>query len=93
MHPSEVRDETGHLISELHGVTLKQILEYLVKHLGWKQMVVEVPINCFDAKPSVKSSLVFLRRTPWARAKVEQLYIELRTDEVLAAAKEPGSGP
>ncbi len=87
---SDAFDESGHLISELHGVKLVQIVEYLVKHLGWAEMAEQVPINCFASNPSVKSSLVFLRRTPWARAKVEQLYIELRTDEVLAAKSPKG---
>lgn len=60
----------------LHGKTLEFILNELVTHVGWKQMGYLVPINCFLKDPSVKSSLVFLRRTPWARKKVEQLYIE-----------------
>jgi len=60
----------------LHGKTLEFILNELVAHLGWEQMGYLVPINCFLKDPSVKSSLKFLRRTPWARAKVEKLYIE-----------------
>jgi uncharacterized protein (DUF2132 family) len=88
--PPDAHDESGHLSSELHGVKLVQIVEYLVKQLGWEAMAEEVPINCFAAHPTVKSSLVFLRRTPWARTKVEQLYIRLRTKEILAlAAKDP----
>src|SRR4051812_31746205 len=79
--PGEVRDETGHLVRELHGVTLVQILEYLVDRLGWEGLASRIAINCFRVNPSVKSSLVFLRRTPWARAKVEALYIELRSTE------------
>ena len=75
----EPRDETGHLIRELHGVTLLQILEYLVQQLGWEELGSRIAINCFRIDPSIKSSLVFLRRTPWARAKVEELYIELRS--------------
>lgn len=80
---SPARDESGHLLSELHGVTLARIVEYLVEHLGWAELAVQIPINCFAVHPSVKSSLAFLRRTPWARTKVERLYIALRTDEVL----------
>ena len=79
---SEARDENGHLIRELHDVTLAQIVEYLFAQLGWEGLFARVRINCFAIDPSVKSSLVFLRRMPWARAEVEQLYIELRTKEV-----------
>lgn len=82
----ELRDETGHLVRELHGVTLAQVLEYLVARLEWTELARRVPIRCFEADPSVKSSLVFLRRTPWARTKVEALYVEVRTKELLAAA-------
>jgi uncharacterized protein (DUF2132 family) len=60
----------------LHGKTLEFILNELVEHLGWEHMGYLVPINCFNNDPSIKSSLKFLRKTPWAREKVEQLYIE-----------------
>lgn len=61
----------------LHGVTLKEILEYLHdKHGGWKPLGFIIPINCFLVDPSLKSSLTFLRKTPWARKKVEDLYLE-----------------
>jgi uncharacterized protein (DUF2132 family) len=80
--PPDVRDETGHLIRELHGVTLVQVLEYLVERIGWEGLASRITINCFRLEPSVKSSLVFLRRTPWARAKVEELYVELRSGEL-----------
>jgi len=60
----------------LHGKTLESILNELVEHVGWKQMAYLVPINCFINDPSIKSSLQFLRRTPWARAKVERIYLE-----------------
>jgi hypothetical protein len=73
---------TDHLIRELHGVTLVQILEYLVAHLGYASLGEQIKIGCFVTNPSIKSSLTFLRRTPWARAKVEELYIELRSREV-----------
>ena len=75
----EARDDQGHLIRELHGVTLAQIVEYLVEHVGWEGLASRIAINCFRSDPSVKSSLTFLRRTPWARAKVEELYVELRS--------------
>ena len=80
--PSEARDENGHLIRELHGVTLAHILEYLVAHYGWEGLDERIRINCFAVNPSIKSSLTFLRRTPWARTKVEDLYIHTRTKEV-----------
>ena len=77
----ETRDESGHLVRELHGVTLAAILEYLVERVGWEALAERIKINCFAANPSIKSSLTFLRRTPWARAKVEELYVEMRTNE------------
>lgn len=74
-----VRDDGGHLVRELHGVTLAQIVEALVADLGWEGLLERVRINCFAHDPSVKSSLTFLRRTPWARAEVEALYVERET--------------
>ena len=59
----------------LHGVTLEKILTDLVDLLGWEEMARKIRINCFASNPSIKSSLTFLRKTPWARAKVETLYI------------------
>ncbi|KXF82080.1 VF530 family protein [Enterovibrio coralii] len=60
----------------LHGVKLEQIINELVDHYGWETLAREVAINCFRNDPSVKSSLKFLRKTPWAREKVELLYID-----------------
>ena len=60
----------------LHGVTLEQMLEELVARLGWAEMGRRVRINCFTSDPSIASSLRFLRRTPWARAEVEALYVK-----------------
>ena len=60
----------------LHGVTLLMILERLVERYGWVEMSRRIRINCFAKDPSIKSSLTFLRRTPWARKKVEDLYVE-----------------
>lgn len=60
----------------MHGVTLAQILERLVDAYGWEGMADRVPVRCFELNPSMQSSLKFLRRTPWARAKVEALYLE-----------------
>jgi len=59
----------------LHGVTLKAIVEDLVTRRGWEDLAQRIRINCFANDPSVKSSLKFLRKTPWAREQVEQLYV------------------
>ncbi|MFT5080767.1 MAG: hypothetical protein ACJAZ8_002221 [Planctomycetota bacterium] len=59
----------------LHGKTLEFIVTTLVEHYGWEQLGREIDIKCFTNDPSVKSSLKFLRKTPWAREKVEQLYL------------------
>ena len=61
----------------LHGLTLETILERLVSHYGWPVLASLVDINCFKNDPSIKSSLKFLRKTPWARTKVEALYVKL----------------
>lgn len=61
----------------LHGVKLEQIITDLQAHYGWEYMGYEINIRCFTDNPSVKSSLKFLRRTPWARTKVEDLYLEM----------------
>ena len=60
----------------LHGVTLKAMLEDLVARRGWEDLGARIAIRCFTHEPSLGSSLKFLRKTPWARAKVEQLYLE-----------------
>lgn len=59
----------------LHGVTLKMMLEYLVAEYGWERLGVRINIHCFNYEPTINSSLKFLRKTEWARAKVERLYI------------------
>ena len=59
----------------LHGVTLESILTRLVEHYGWEEMARIIPINCFKSNPSIKSSLTFLRKTPWARQKLEAFYL------------------
>ncbi len=61
----------------LHGKTLEMILVSLVDHYGWEQLGYRININCFNNDPSIKSSLKFLRKTPWARKKVEDLYLEV----------------
>ncbi|MCE2739957.1 MAG: VF530 family protein [Sphingobacteriales bacterium] len=65
----------------LHGVTLQAILEYLVASKGWEYLGEEVNINCFQKDPSIASSLKFLRKTPWARTKVESLYVYVKRKE------------
>ena len=59
----------------LHGLTLQKIVESLVAHYGWEELGILINIRCFQSDPSVNSSLKFLRKTPWARKKVEDLYI------------------
>ena len=61
----------------LHGIKLQQIIEDLVAHYGWEYMGHQINIRCFTYDPSVKSSLKFLRRTPWARTKVETMYLNM----------------
>lgn len=60
----------------LHGVTLAHILDHLVTTYGWQELATRININCFKSNPSIKSSLNFLRRTPWAREKAEKLYLK-----------------
>ncbi len=62
----------------LHGISLEQIVNTLVDHHGWGELGRRIDIRCFNHDPSVKSSLKFLRKTPWARKKVETLYIGLK---------------
>lgn len=59
----------------LHGITLEQLLNALVARYGWEELGQRIDIRCFNHDPSIKSSLKFLRKTPWARAKVESLYL------------------
>ena len=61
----------------LHGITLEKIVTDLEAHYGWEYMGYNIKIKCFTDNPSVKSSLKFLRRTPWARAKVEAMYLQM----------------
>ena len=65
----------------LHGVTLEAIVTRLAGHYGWEELGRRITIRCFTHDPSVKSSLTFLRRTPWARQKVEQLYVRTRFED------------
>lgn len=67
------------LNNPLHGKTLEMILTELHTHYGWERLSYYVNIRCFKENPSIKSSLVFLRKTPWARQRVEELYVSLKS--------------
>ncbi len=73
------------LTDPLHGVTLKTVVTELVTQYGWQELGERIAINCFTTNPSITSSLKFLRKTPWAREKVEKLFISMKrvgkTDE------------
>ena len=69
-------DEPRHSSDPLHGITLETIVTALVERHGWAQMSRRIAVRCFFNEPSVKSSLKFLRRTPWAREKIEAWYVE-----------------
>jgi uncharacterized protein (DUF2132 family) len=62
----------------LHGKTLEHIVKSLVEYYGWSEMGKRIDIRCFNSDPSIKSSLKFLRKTPWARKKVEELYLQMQ---------------
>ena len=66
-----------HKNNPMHGIKLVQILEELEQYYGWETLDELIRINCFHSNPSIKSCLKFLRKTPWARAKVEALYLEM----------------
>jgi len=68
----------------LHGMTLEAIVKALVDHFGWGELGQRIAIKCFQVDPSVSSSLKFLRKTPWARAKVESLYLFMRREQARA---------
>jgi uncharacterized protein (DUF2132 family) len=70
----ELSSKPGALNDPLHGVKLEQMLVRMVERYGWKTMADEIPIRCFQIDPSIKSSLTFLRKTPWARKKFEDWY-------------------
>jgi uncharacterized protein (DUF2132 family) len=77
----------------LHGVTLEMQVNALVARYGWSELGERIKINCFRKDPSVKSSLKFLRRTPWARAEVEALYLDSLSDDASAERDEPAFNP
>lgn len=81
---NDLREPDGHRVSELHGLTLERIVRYLEACYGWPGLDERLRLNCFAVNPSVKSTLTFLRRTPWARQKVEALYVQTREVELRA---------
>jgi uncharacterized protein (DUF2132 family) len=72
----------------LHGITLEAILTALVAHFGWPELGQQVAIRCFTSDPSIPSSLKFLRRTPWARQKVESLYLFMLREQARQRRRE-----
>ncbi|CAO95821.1 VF530 family protein [Erwinia tasmaniensis] len=77
----------------LHGVTLEALLNRLVARFGWEQLAKRININCFKSDPSIKSSLKFLRRTPWARKEVEDLYLASLNDAHTTEPQPPADNP
>lgn len=77
----------------LHGVTLEMQINALVTRYGWRELGERIKINCFRSDPNVKSSLKFLRRTPWARAEVEALYLDSLSDTAPEVPDEPAFNP
>lgn len=75
----------------LHGLTLETIVTALVAHYGWTGLGERIPVRCFTTEPSLASSLKFLRKTPWARDKVEGLYLFMLRDARRADARSPPS--
>lgn len=85
---------TAHLSKDpLHGVTLEMQVNALVARYGWSELGDRIKINCFRKDPSVKSSLKFLRRTPWARKEVEDLYIASLEEDAREQAAPPADDP
>jgi uncharacterized protein (DUF2132 family) len=68
-------EDTSQKNNPLHGLTLEKIVTHLVESYGWEELGQHININCFTSNPSIQSSLKFLRKTPWARAKVESFYL------------------
>ena len=69
----------------LHGVTLERMLTEMVEHFGWAAMGERIPVRCFTSDPSISSSLKFLRKTPWAREKVEGMYLYMLREQARQA--------
>ena len=77
----------------LHGLTLEAIVSALVAHFGWEDLGLRIPVRCFQSDPSVASSLKFLRKTPWAREKVEGLYLYMLREQKRGKAIAEAPGP
>ncbi|SFR06124.1 MULTISPECIES: VF530 family DNA-binding protein [unclassified Enterobacter] len=82
-----------HSNDPLHGVTLEALLTDLVARFGWDELAARININCFKKDPSIKSSLKFLRRTPWARKEVEDLYIASLNEVPSVQSQAPSDDP
>lgn len=80
-------NERQHPRDPLHGVKLTMIMEELLAHYGWEGLGQRIPIRCFTMNPSINSSLKFLRQTPWAREKVEALYLAYKDGTALEAGR------
>jgi len=80
MTDSKNDTERSHPKDPLHGISLKEVMTQLEENYGWEELAELIPINCFKSNPSLKSSLTFLRKTPWARTKVEALYLKSKAN-------------
>ena len=78
-----------HKNDPLHGITLEMLLTRLVEHYGWDELGRIIHIRCFNNNPSINSSLKFLRKTPWARKKVEDLYLRYKRESIRRDTKKP----
>jgi uncharacterized protein (DUF2132 family) len=76
-------EDTSQKNNPLHGLTLEKIVTDLVNSIGWEELGQQVNINCFTSNPSIQSSLKFLRKTPWARTKVESYYLYAKRKKML----------
>ena len=79
----------NHSKDPLHGVTLEKVVTALVDHFGWDELGRIIDIRCFNFEPSVSSSLKFLRKTPWARKKVEELYLSMLSRQERDSQRDP----
>ena len=79
----------NHSKDPLHGVTLEQVVTALVDHFGWDELGRIIDIRCFNFEPSISSSLKFLRKTPWARKKVEELYLSMLSRQERDSRRDP----
>ncbi len=89
MQPSPPSPPASQPRNPLHGVTLEQIVSALAAHYGWEGLGARIPLRCFLSDPSVKSSLKLLRKTPWAREKVEGLYLFMLREQRRGTAPSP----